>query len=106
MELNGLKVLYTHWLGTTIYQTNRRFITGKVILQEYTISVFLLQNFTFNSMCYLPFLCNYLWNLLAISVWKLFRHYFLSGLENVPIKEKSFMAVWKVLSQMMYFIIR
>ncbi len=34
-----------------------------------------LQNFMFNSMCYLPFLCNCLWNLLAISEWKLF-HYF------------------------------
>ncbi len=33
------------------------------VLQEHIISVFLLQNFTFSSVCYLPFLRNYLWNL-------------------------------------------
>ncbi len=44
-------------------------------LQENTISAFLLQNFTFNSM-FLSFLCNCLWNLLTISEQKLFLHHF------------------------------
>ncbi len=38
------------------------------VLQENTISVFLLHYFMFNSMC------NYLSNLLAISEWNLFLH--------------------------------
>lgn len=37
------------------------------VLQENTILVFLLKNWMFNSIYYLPLFCNYLWNLLAIS---------------------------------------
>lgn len=35
------------------------------ILQENAISVYLLQNFLFNPICYLMFHCNYLWDLFA-----------------------------------------
>ncbi len=53
-----------------------------VCLQAHSISVFLLQNVMFNSMCYLLFLCNYLWNLLAISRWKLFQSKIYSSVVN------------------------
>ncbi len=43
-------------------------IVGVFFLQYYTISVFLLQNFTINSMCYLPFNVIICTNLLAILV--------------------------------------
>jgi len=35
--------------------------------RENTTLFFLLQKFMFNSVCHLPFLCNYLWNLLAME---------------------------------------
>ncbi len=45
------------------------------VLQKYYFSLS-ISNFIFNSVCYVPFLCNYLWNLLAIAEWKLFKSKF------------------------------
>ncbi len=45
-------------------------VKKKKKLKRLLENVFLIQNAMFNSMCYLPFLCNYLWNLLVISEWK------------------------------------
>ncbi len=55
-------------------------LTFDVNKWENTISVFLLQNFMFNSV----FLCNYLWNLLAISKYKMVSTSIFSAHLNVP----------------------
>ncbi len=57
------QLIWTEQKNTEKKQISLR--SSECILQENTISVFLLQNFTFNSMRFLP--CNCLWNLPAIS---------------------------------------
>ncbi len=42
--------------------------------KDYCTFYFLLHNLMFISVCYLQFLCNNLWSLLAISVYKLFAY--------------------------------
>ncbi len=78
--------------------------SSECILQENTISVFLLQNFTFNSMRFLP--CNCLWNLPAISERKQSTPIFwgfnrciwhaTQSLNYVILEQLIFIAFWKL----------
>ncbi len=60
-------VFWLFFFGFDLHETTTKKVKQKwlkYILQGNTISIFLLQKFVFNSMCYLPIVCNYSWKLL------------------------------------------
>ncbi len=57
------------WAALHIHLTLKK----KKILNKTKIIGFYFQTLRLNQ-CYLSILCNYLWNLQAISQWKLFLH--------------------------------
>ncbi len=64
---NKLFIVPTQQKIICFSRKNTFFYITKIIGAHFTnaVSVFLLCNFMFNSLCFLTFLCNYLWNLLT-----------------------------------------